>query len=124
MCEEDPGQDDLMSRVTQTDDEEAQCLGEGDGGCGLYSKVQKVVDRKGVDKLRWSMKTGQLPQKTDQNQTLGEGSNPSSQKTLQSRILQWEGIIQSGILTDDSTETCQQSRSRGLTAKTNNNKGS
>ena len=108
----------------QTDDDEDQCLGEGDGVCGLYSSVQKLVDRRGVDTPKCSMKTGQLPQKTDQNQTFGEGSNPSSQKTLQSRILQWEGIIQSGILTDDSTETCQQSRSRGLTAKTNNNKGS
>ena len=122
----DPGQDVLMSGVTQTADDEDQCLGEGegDGVCGLYSTVKKLVDRRGVDTPRCSMKNGQLPQKTDQNQTFGGGSNPSSQTTLQSRILQWEGIIQSGILTDDSTETCQQSRSRGLTAKTNNNKGS
>ena len=95
MCEVDPGQDVLMSGVTQTADDEDQCLGEGegDGVCGLYSTVQKLVDRKGVDMPRWSMKTGQLPQKTDQNQTFGGGSNRILQKSSRAKYFSGRGFL-------------------------------
>ena len=57
----------------------------------MYSNVQKMAHEKVVRLPEYSMKTGKLTLKTDQNQTLGGGeSNRRMQKTLQSKILLWD----------------------------------
>ena len=67
-----------------------------------------MADEKVVIIPEYSMKTGRLTLKTDQNQTFGGGgSNQRIQRTLQSKILLWEGLLQREKLTDDLKGWCQ-----------------
>ena len=110
----------MMSRVScQYDDDEGPSQLDGDDGQSLYSNVQSMADEKVVRIPEYSMKTGKLTLKTDQNQTLGGGgSNRRMQQTLQSKILLWERIIQREKLTDDSTEANLQPGPHGQTDNT------
>ena len=77
------------------------------------------MDEKASSTQRWAMKTGMLT-RIDQNQTTvstkGGGSNRRlEQTTHQSKILLWEGRIQSGNLTADSAEDVRQNRPHGQT---------
>ena len=88
--------------------------------CTVMYRVWPI--KKVVRLPEYSMKTGKLTLKTDQNQTLGGGgSNRRIQQTLQSKILLWERIIQREKVTDDSTEANFQPRPHGQTEKDNNN---
>ena len=115
--------DEMMSRVRdQGDDDEGKSRPDGDGRRKLYSNVQSMIDEKLIRLPEYSMKTGKLTLKTTQNQTLGGGeSNRHIQRTLQSKILAWEKIIQREKGTDDSTETNFQTRPHGQTDNDNNN---
>ena len=94
-------------------------------GDAVYSSVHRVGNEKGVTGQRWSMKSVRLPRKmssTDQNQTpravYDDGMFQNSRQTLQSRILLWEGGIQSDILTDDNAKTDQHGKAHGMTGNT------
>ena len=115
--------DEVMSRVRdQGDDDEGKSQFDGDEGRKLYSNVQSMIDEKLIRLPEYSMKTGKLTLKTTQNQTLGGGeSNRHIQRTLQSKILVWERMIQREKVTDDSTETNFQPRPHGQTDNDNNN---
>ena len=97
-----------------------QC--EGDDGNKLYSFVQGVSDEKMNCTQRWTMKTGKLTRSViDQNQTTVSAKSGGSNRRLertnthQSKILLWEGRIQSGKVAEYSTESARQSRLQGQT---------
>ena len=82
----------------------------------MYSFVQGVSDEKMNCTQRWAMKTGKLTRiEIDQNQTTvsakgGESNRRLEQATThQSKILLWEGRIQSGKVTEDSAENARHS---------------
>ena len=100
---------------------------EGDVNARLYSSVQCLVDEKASSTQRWAMKTGKLTREIDQNQTTraakgGESNRRLEQTTHQSKILMWEGRIQSGKLTEDSAEDVRQNRPHGQTENSRTSK--
>ena len=120
---DDPGPDEVMSRVKgRGDDDEGKSQLDGGEGRKLYRNVQSMLDEKRVRLPGYSMKTGKLTLKTTQNQTLGGGeSNRRIQQALQSKILLWERLIQVENGTDDSTEANFQPRPHGQTVKVKDN---
>ena len=116
------GHECLMSRVSRLKGGEGgQIRGDGDDDDGVYSFIQSVGDEKEVVEQRWLMKTGKLPRKTDQKQTPGAtrggGSNQNLNQTLQSKILLWEGMVQSENLADYLAENGRCLQSGGQTGK-------
>ena len=105
--------------VRQHDDEGGQEQDEGDVGGLLYSSVQCKDDEKVGTEPVWSMKSGRLPRKSDQNQTLGDvqcdGMFQNSRRRLQSRILLRGGNIQSDILADNTTRNGRHRKTHGMT---------
>ena len=105
--------------VRQHDDGGGQEQDEGDVGGLLYSSVQCKDDEKVGTEPVWSMKSGRLPRKSDQNQTPGDvqcgGMFQNSRRRLQSRILLREGNIQSDILADNTTRNGRHRTTHGMT---------
>ena len=105
--------------VRQHDDGGGQEQDEGDVGGLLYSSVQCKDDEKVGTEPVWSMKSGRLPRKSDQNQTLGDvqcdGMFQNSRRRLQSRILLRGGNIQSDILADNTTRNGRHRKTHGMT---------
>ena len=105
--------------VRHYDDGGGQEQGDRDVGATVYSSVQWIGDEKGVAGQGWSMKSGRLPRKSDQNQTLGDvqcgGMFQNSRRRLQSRILLRGGNIQSDILADNTTRNGRHRTTHGMT---------
>ena len=124
--DDESGQDNLLV-LSDRQTDGAGGGGQGDGGEDgiMYSTVQyvhRVGDEKGETGERWSMKSGKLSRdlgQLDQKQTAGAVSDvgmfQNNGKTLQSRILMWEGAIQSEIVADDSTDCDQHCRPHVMT---------
>ena len=99
-----------------------------DVGGPVYSFVQCLGDEKGVAGLECSMKTGRLPRISDQKQTLGAGPGDGMfqnnrhrhRPRLQSRILLWEGGLQSENGADTSTGDDGGHRAHGMTGNKQN----
>ena len=120
---DDPGPDELlMSRVSMKYDEgggRVRVCDEGDDGTEVYSPVQMLGNEKVARIQRCSVKTGQWTRFVDQNQTRsktrGGGSNWDLRQTLQSKILWWEGNVQSENSADYSTEDARNHKPHGQT---------
>ena len=105
--------------VRQHDEGGGQEQDDRDVGGHVYSSVQWIGDEKGVAGQGWSMKSGRLPRKSDQNQTPGAvqggGMFQNSRQRLQSRILLREGSFQSDILADNTTRNGRHRTAHGMT---------
>ena len=105
--------------VRHHDDGGGQEHDDRDVGGHVYSSVQCIGDEKEVAGLGWSMKSGRLPRKSDQNQTPGAvqggGMFQNSRRRIQSRILLREGSFQRDILADNTTRNGLHHTTHGMT---------